>query len=317
MPAGAKDDPQTYADLAIMLITANLNELTAAQRQAVLPYITDVDAPGAPGKATPARSATNPTGPVLTAAHTLAAPGAFVRTDIAKVIAEAIAAEGAKLGHGLGDSPALSNLSHVSLFLADEDFVTSDGKTAPAWTVCSHGPGFDANGDLLTTFTQVGKITDCAIFAGPTLWGSQDSSGHWIEFDDSVAELYHEVFHCFQYFVIGSVSGTVAVNSPAWVIEGGADWAAASILPYDEPAWKTYLQTPGTPLSTRSYDAFGLFFEIEYLGRPLWPAWWGIWQAAAQGGWGTTDWYDAIAGDHLTALANAWGASYYRDFKSR
>ena len=49
--------------------------------------------------------------------------------------------------------------------------------------------------------------------------------------------------------------------APAWVIEGGADWAAASILPFDEPAWRTYLETPGTSLATRSYDAVGLFLR--------------------------------------------------------
>jgi hypothetical protein len=313
VPTGAADNPGKYADLAITLITANLNELTGAQRQAVLPFITDVAAPGTPGAATPARSISSLVGPVLTAVHTLASPGSFVRTDIAALIATAIAAEGAKLGHGLADSPALSSLSHVALFLSDQDIVTSDGSTAPAWTVCSHGPAYDASGNLLSTYTTVGKITDCYIFAGPSMWNSKDGSGHWVSSTESVAEIYHEVFHCFQAFVIGSVSGTVSTAAPAWVIEGGADWAAASILPYDEPAWEKYLQTPGTPLSTRSYDAFGLFFEIEYQGRPLWPQWWGIWQAAAAGGWGTSDWYNAIVGDHLTALANAWGASYYQD----
>ena len=312
VPTGAADDPGKYADLAMTLITANLNELTAAQRQSVLPYITDVDAPDAPAVAATTRNEPDSVGPVLTAAHSDAAPGAFVRTDIAALIAKAIAAEGAKLGHGLADSPALASLSQVSLFLAGTD-VDQNGTPAAAWAFGTHGAGFDANGDPLNTLTNIGKITDCYIFIGLSMWNSEDPSGHWVPSQYSVAAIYHEVFHCFQDFVIGSISGTIAAAAPAWVIEGGAAWAAASILPFDEPAWRAYLQTPGTPLADRSYDAVGLFFEIEYVGRPLWPQWWGVWQAASEGGWGTSDWYNAIVGDHRTAVTNAWGASYYRD----
>jgi hypothetical protein len=313
LPAGAQDDRAQWADLAASLIAANFNELTAAQRQVVLPYLTDAGGDGAPLSSTQTRSGTSTAGAMLTDVRTMGAPAPFVRTDIALLVLKALTAEGARLGHGLADSPALASLSHVYLFLAAKDLVIKGGGTGAAWASPSHGPGYDANGDILPTYTTVGKITDCYIFVGPKIWNSTDGSGHWVSSDRTVAMIYHEVFHCYQEFVVGSVSGTVFYAAPSWIVEGGATWAAASILPYDEPAWKAYLTTPGTALSNRAYDAFAFFFEIEYVGRPLWPQWWGIWTAAAVGGWGNADWFNAVAGDHRTALINAWGASFYRD----
>ena len=313
LPSGAADDRAQWADLAAELIAANIDELTAAQRQAVMPIFSGVAA-SAPTNATAARSTTLRTGPVLTDAQLLFLPAPFVGADIGALVTKAFAAEGQLLGHTIASAPVNTDLSHIHVFLAAANDVTDTGSVGLAWTVGTHGPGFDAQGQELELSTDAGKVTDCYIFIGPTIWNSKDVSGHWVPSDLDVAAIYHEVFHCYQDFVIGSLSGEVADSAPAWIMEGGATWAAASILPYDdEHWWIKYIDYPGQPLANRSYSAFGLFFEIGYLGRPLWPQWWNIWSAAAAGGWGITDWFDAAAGDRLTALDNDWAASFYRD----
>jgi hypothetical protein len=80
--------------------------------------------------------------------------------------------------------------------------------------------------------------------------------------------LAHETFHCFQ----GDIR---RANGPPWLIEGMADWAALSI---DPVSWdvgsgniQTYLNTPGTPLFERTYDAVGFFGHAEDTTSVLWP----------------------------------------------
>jgi hypothetical protein len=304
IPSGAADDRTRWGGFAASQIARHLGELTPAQLALVLPYFRD-----ASGAATSIAAATTSSrsvpGIVLTDSSTQ--PGAFVRQDIAALVAKAFQREGALLGHNIGDSPANTSLSQVWLFLP-----ALGVKDYLAWTVSSNGRGFDNNGDPLSTFTQSGKITDCSIFISPSVWGSS-SNGHWIDSPLDDDTIYHEVFHCYQGFVLGSITGDVANAAPDWVIEGGATWAAGSILPYDEEWWDKYLTTPTTPLSQRSYDGFGFLFEIEHEGRPLWPVWWNTWVDASHGGWDTKHWFDELVATDYTKVINAWAASFYLD----
>jgi Peptidase of plants and bacteria len=42
--------------------------------------------------------------------------------------------------------------------------------------------------------------------------------------------LVHEVFHCFQFDILGAEAWT---GRPAWITEGTADWVALTVDPVD------------------------------------------------------------------------------------
>ena len=161
-----------------------------------------------------------------------------------------------------------------------------------------------------------GKPTACYIYFPPSFTKNLS----WVPGSYQYDALYHEVFHCYQFFVLGQQDLSVAYAAPEWLIEGSAEWAGDSMSAYDDPTWAAtlsdntaygYLNNPRTSLASKAHEAFGLFYEVEYLGRPLWPQWWGIFTSADSGGWTTTDWFDAVAGDQMTALTDAWGSSYF------
>jgi hypothetical protein len=309
--SGSPDSTGDWGELALEAIPPHLHELSPAQRDVVLPYYQ-------PGPGTRAWSLDTVPGPramrragyVVLAAFIIppvpppAAPSLDVQKAIVDSIRVAVPAEAAKLGHSLGDAPTNAKPGAVHVVFAAADLQAANGGTAPAWTLTSHGPvSSDGKGEF------TGSVTDCTIFIGPTIWA------HWGPTPRQVAQMYHEVFHCYQGFVTGHFTAAVAYTLPLWVSEGGADWAAASITGYDEPAFGAYLGSPDTTLARRAYDAVGFYFELEYLGRPLWPEWWQIWTSAAIGGWSTTEWFNAVSGTGYSALTQAWGASFYQDPK--
>ena len=76
--------------------------------------------------------------------------------------------------------------------------------------------------------------------------------------------LAHEVFHCFQFDIMGSNGWT---NLPAWIGEGTADWVALSVdpVPFNVGGvnLQTYIQTPLTPLFKRATDAVGFWGHAD------------------------------------------------------
>ncbi len=309
VPAGGPDSTGDWGELALDAIPPHLGELSPAQRDAVLPYYRP--APGTKAwslDTVPGPAATRQAGYVVQAAFIVSpsapppSPSLDVQVAIVSDIRGAVTAEAARLGHALGDAPTNAKPGAVHIAFAAEGLPVSKGRTAAAWTLASHGPiSSDGKGDF------GGSVTDCTIFVGPAIWA------HWGPTPLEVAVLYHEVFHCYQGFVIGHFTAAVAYAIPQWVSEGGATWAAASITGFDEAAFGAYLGSPDTTLARRSYDAIGLYFELEYLGRPLWPEWWDVWTHAAVGGWSTTEWFNAVTGTGYSALSQAWGASFYED----
>lgn len=319
VPSGAPDATGGWAELALETMPPHFAELTPAQRAIALAFYQP--APGtvpmplraaaAPGGS----EAPRPSARLVNAAFFLSprgpapsAPTSAVQAAISTIINTAFNAEASKLGHVIGDAP--SNHGPLVITYAAKDFPVKDkfGNVtyAPAWTMGSHGPlTFDSNGYGHGDFTNA--IDTCTIFVGPSDWNQ------WLSTPLQVAELYHEVFHCYQSFVVGHLSGDVAYHQPLWEREGGADWAAVSMTGFDESAFGDYLNTPFTALTDRSYDGVGLFFELEYLGWPLWPHWWQVWSDAAVGGWSTSDWFDHIAADGYHDVRDAWGASFYQD----
>jgi hypothetical protein len=93
-------------------------------------------------------------------------------------------------------------------------------------------------------------------------------------------DLAHELFHCFQYRAYGD--WVSAARAPGWVIEGGAEWAADTLVP-DAPRasnwWPVYLKEPHTSLLKRAYDAIGFYSHLEETGHDPWatqPAMWAL-----------------------------------------
>ena len=86
----------------------------------------------------------------------------------------------------------------------------------------------------------------------------------------------HEVFHCFQ----GDIMGPLAEHgAPAWLIEGGATWAAAALdpVPFDltfgpGARLRDYFETCAVrPLFARSYDGVGFFGHAQDTFGDIWP----------------------------------------------
>jgi hypothetical protein len=314
VPSGGPDSTGDWAELALESIPPHLDELSQAQRDVVLPYYQpaagttpmSIEAGAATGGGS---AAARRHGHVEQAAFFVppdpppaATPTLAVQVAIVTDIRGAVTAEAGKLGHAIGDAPTSGSPADVHVVFADKDLPLGNGKVGAAWTVGSHGP---LNRDGTGNFS--GGVTNCTIFVGPIIWA------HWGPTPLELAQMYHEVFHCYQDFVIGHFTAAVAGGQPAWEKEGGATWAGASMTGYDEPAFGTYLGEPGKPLAQHSYDAVGFYFELEYLNRALWPEWWHVWTDAAIGGWSTTDWFTNITGPAYGTLDASWGASFYKD----
>ena len=305
VPAGSADWGGHWGELALDAMPSHFDELSPAQRDIVLNYYRPapgtvpitIDMRAAPGRTALLR----PTGHLMRAAFlTMAAPPptsptTAVQVAIAADIRGAIVAEGTKLGHAIGDPPT-DPTDAVQIVFSP---VESAG--GPAWIRGTHGPlSSDGTGHV------DGSLTNCTIFVGPSIWGN------WGPAPVQVAQMYHEVFHCYQAFVIGHDQVATAGAMPMWVREGGADWAASSMTGFDEPAFGTYLNSPSRGLAQRAYNGVGLHFELEYLGRHLWPEWWQVWTDASVGPWPTSNWFNHIAGAQYNALSQSWGSSFYK-----
>lgn len=74
----------------------------------------------------------------------------------------------------------------------------------------------------------------------------------------------HEVYHCFQFALVGH---PVVSDLPRWVIEGGAAFAGeyfAMGSDYSRPFWEGYFGS--TPFNLKSYSAIGLFATLNSMG---------------------------------------------------
>ena len=86
-----------------------------------------------------------------------------------------------------------------------------------------------------------------------------ESSAAW--FRSAVA---HELFHCHQYGVVGSIDTYNAV--PQWITEGQAAWVGEHVSggsPWSTIWWPGWLTEPGKALQRRSYDAIALYWLVE------------------------------------------------------
>jgi hypothetical protein len=81
------------------------------------------------------------------------------------------------------------------------------------------------------------------------------------------ATMAHEMFHCFQYDLLG---GKQAVP---WMMEGQAEWVGENLKGpsvVGKGWWSTYLKSPWQPLFKRDYDAYGYYMHMEVAGLDPW-----------------------------------------------
>ncbi|WBB48611.1 hypothetical protein O3597_26625 [Verrucosispora sp. WMMA2044] len=119
-------------------------------------------------------------------------------------------------------------------------------------------------GDALTTPVagDGGTTRACRIALPRTLFGADASS--------ITSTIAHEVWHCFQYDAapLRNLDG-----APLWIIEGQAEWAGEAYVggsPSSAARWDTWLLQPARALTTRSYDAIGLYAVAAATGADPW-----------------------------------------------
>jgi len=120
--------------------------------------------------------------------------------------------------------------------------------------------------------------------------------------------LAHEVFHCFQEWLLGS--DVWSTHPPAWVTEGEATWAAFAVDPVMfTPAVDKILQyiaAPGLPLFMRSYDAVGFWLHLQDITGGPWAQTYAILHASS-----ATAAFNA-SGANTGTFFDSWGPSIMR-----
>ena len=119
----------------------------------------------------------------------------------------------------------------------------------------------------------------------------------------------HEMYHCFQYSLIGAPVSASA--RPAWIIEGQAEWVGEALMgpsTLGRDWWGKYLRTPGTGLFTRTYDAVGFYEHLGEEGIDPWAAMDPMLQAVGS----STDAFKA-AGAAADPFLDTWASGLFRD----
>ncbi len=129
-----------------------------------------------------------------------------------------------------------------------------------------------------------------------------------------LAEMTHELFHCFQFDWEDQHGGLIAL--PAWVKEGQAEWVGETISPSSQGDawWGLYLNHPDTVLWDRGYEAIGFYQHLQEEGIDPWSIFDPMLAAvkAASPGQANSDAYkaaDALDDDFL----DTWASGLYRD----
>ncbi len=124
----------------------------------------------------------------------------------------------------------------------------------------------DALAYAVPVYTSVNgsqQLAECAIHVEPSLGSSSYDA------TERQVTMAHEMFHCFQYALLGPALET----RTDWLIEGQAEWAGELALGPSAIGtgwWATYLSTPLVPLFGRTYDAVGFYQHMAELGIDPW-----------------------------------------------
>lgn len=124
----------------------------------------------------------------------------------------------------------------------------------------------------------------------------------------------HEVFHCLEAQIVGTLEAW-ARRLP-WVEEGGAVWAGCDFAAQAGPVgvsnarewYATYLQSWGTALGDRTYDAFGFFTLMQSVGINPYETIPAMLEARE-----TKDAYESAVSGSEDAVLNRWASTYFTD----
>lgn len=161
----------------------------------------------------------------------------------------------------------------------------------------------DAAKDLgmaVPTITADGSLSGCTLLIFPNALATNA--------ERLVNTIAHEVFHCFQFGAYGTVSRWG--GAPGWVVEGGAEWAAAMVTAPDDTTpsrWTKYFGTPLVPLQYRKYDAIAIWSHLAESGTDPWSVFRAVWAVS-----GTAAAFTA-AGANTPAFLDSWASSTFRD----
>jgi hypothetical protein len=83
----------------------------------------------------------------------------------------------------------------------------------------------------------------------------------------------HELFHCFQYDMIGDMTQALD-HTDRWMIEGQASWAARKVVGDEllilDRHFRSWLDNSTVPLFALRHEGIGFFWVLETLGSDLW-----------------------------------------------
>ena len=151
----------------------------------------------------------------------------------------ASAAYEARLGIHLPDG-------YIELFFAAGGAPTDERGRSP---IGDSGPT-DAEGQLLDS----GVPRGCTI----RIFDVSDTS-------INTFAVYHEVFHCFQYYLLGDAA--LAWATEDWIIEGSAEWAGNELIPHDHGRGRFHLWLGSRhSVYSMAYEAIGYYFVLESMG---------------------------------------------------
>ena len=128
---------------------------------------------------------------------------------------------------------------------------TVNGKPALAYTECT---------DATDGATGPAPAAKCKISINPSAHQGPGGGGSYFK-----GTMIHEVFHCFEAQLAGTIGRfNSALDAESWLMEGAAEWVASDFVtdPGTTNNWLDYLTHPATPLFGRTYDAIGWFGHL-------------------------------------------------------
>ena len=221
-----------------------------------------------------------------------------VPLPLAHALAEEFVSDIAHIGPKLGMSvitPGTPIAPNISLIMSDTN----------------------AGSALMETFASSAPFNPyepCPVTVYQNAWLNEQVTSSGGVSDQLHVLMTHEVVHCYQNVVWGSVGTAHAI--PKWITEGSAMWLAADDTGIAEPAlanmWRASYFEPETPLTNRIYSSDGYFALLDHLGRNLWQLMLPAWQAAA-GSSQRSDAFLAVLHGDDPDVRNNWAESYLRE----
>ncbi len=267
VPKGSRDDIQS-GSAALRMMIAHWAELTVREQNTVLSYLPTDDTgaastttgvpvtEGAAGRVdtdgVQMVSFVRPTGAGPTGIQPSAAAGG--PDDATKQL---IAGRAEALRVAIGALAGKFLIGEVSLSYNSREIE----KGSAAYTL-PHAAGqlvTHPTADSATLSGVTGPYAGCYVAFNPDGWNSKGTDLDFV--------IAHELYHCFEGMFVGDLDIFYdPTTAPPWVVEGGANWAAAQVVPTSHRAsgaWQDYLLQPSTPLFQQSYDAIGFWNHLE------------------------------------------------------